>query len=233
MTPAFVILVLLTVASLALRHLQRTFFYPRRGLMPDVVDDIHIMLRHFESALAEHAPDVLAALHPGLSDDDIRAIEVQYWVRLSDDMRALYGWRDGSPPDSRIELIPGHRFVPLEEALEQRERQRRELSTQPVVQRIATWVFAGHRFKWLTVLDDLCGDGYFYDPSRRRRGGSFFYHFAEDRQYRFFPSVANFLAGAIECYGSGIYRRSRTGRSAEDHERSFELWSRYAAWPDT
>jgi hypothetical protein len=99
------------------------------------------------------------------------------------------------------------------------------------VQRIAYWVFAGHRTKWLTVLDDLCGDGYFYDPSRRGSAGSFFYHFAEDRQYRIFPALSNFLTGVIECYESGIYRSGRRGRAGEDFERSFELWARYAAWP--
>lgn len=29
----------------------------------------------------------------------------------------------------------------------------------------------------------------------RRAGGSFFYHFVEDRQYRFFPTMSSFLGG--------------------------------------
>lgn len=232
MPTVIVILILLVVAALMLRHLQRTFFYPRPRSMPDAVDEnIDATLKRFEDALQQHAPDVLAALQPGLPDERIRAIESRYRLRLTDDLRALYRWRNGSSTDEQIELIPGHRFLPLEYAAEQREGLRQQVSEQTLVQRIAYRVFAGHRTKWLTVLDDLCGDGYFYDPSRRGSAGSFFYHFAEDRQYRFFPALSNFLSGAIECYESGIYRSGRRGRAGEDFARSFELWARYAAWP--
>jgi hypothetical protein len=186
------------------------------------------MLRRFEATLEKHAPDVLATLQPGLPDEEIRAIESRYRLRLTDEMRALYGWRNGSPPEPRVDLIPGHWFVPLDYAAEQRGGVGQELSAAPIVQRLAYWVFAGHTGTWLTVLDDLCGDGYFYDPSRRGRPGSFFYHFAEVREYRFFPSLANFLAGAIECYETGIYRSGRRGQAGEDHDRSYELWARYA-----
>lgn len=227
-------LILLIVAGLMLRHLQRAFFYPHPRSMPEAVgESIDATLKRFEDALHQHAPDVLAALQPGLSDERIREIESRHRLRLTDDLRALYRWRNGSVPEPRVDLIPGHWFVPLEYAAEEREARRRQVSDASLVQRIAYWVFAGHRTKWLTVLDDLCGDGYFYDPSRRRSAGSFFYHFAEDRQYRFFPALSNFLAGAIECYESGIYRSGRRGAAGEDVERSFELWARYAAWPGT
>jgi cell wall assembly regulator SMI1 len=219
---------------LILRHLQRAFFYPHPRCLPDAVDEsIDATMKRFENTLDRHAPDALAALQPGLADERIREIELRYRLRLTDDLRALYRWRNGSAPDERIELIPGHWFVPLEHAAEQREVMRQQVAAQTLVQRIAYWVFAGHRTKWLAVLDDLCGDGYFYDPARWRQSGNFFYHFAEDRQYRFFPSLANFLVGAIECYESGIYRSGRPGRDGEDFGRSFELWGRYAAWPRT
>ena len=234
MTTAIIILILATVVAFMLRHLQRAFFYPRPRSMPDAVDEgIDAALKRFEDALRRHAPDVLAALPPGLPDERIREIESRYRLRLTDDLRALYCWRNGSTPDQRADLVPGHWFVPLEYAADQREGLRQQVAAQALVQRIAYWAFAGHRTKWLTVLDDRCGDGYFYDPSRRRAGGSFFYHFAEDRHYRFFPTLSNFLAGATECYESGIYRIGRRGPAGEDFERSFELWGRYAASPVT
>jgi len=145
-------------------------------------------------------------------------------------MRALYRWRNGSPPDALTQLIPGHRFVPLDHAARTRDERRVQASAGPLVERIAYLVFAGHRTNWLVVLDDLCGDGYFYDPARRHQGGNFFYHFAEDRQYRFFPSLANFLAGASECYETGIYRAGRRGSAGENYDRSFSLWQRYASF---
>ncbi len=232
MTTGIVILILSVVAVLMLLHLQRAFFYPYPRSMPDPVDEsIGATLKRFEDALQQYAPDVLASLQPGLTDERIREIESGYRLRLTDDLRALYRWRNGSASDQRAELIPCHWFVPLEYAAELRDGVRSQVSGQTLVQRIAHWAFAGHRTKWLTVLDDLCGDGYFYDPSRRRRGGSFFYHFAEDRRYLFFPALSNFLAGAIECYESKIYRPGRRGGSDEDFERSFEIWGRYATRP--
>lgn len=234
MTTAIVILVLLVVAALALRHLQLRFFYPPPGRMPPAADDDFTRaLGRFEAALAEHAPQALSALQPGLSEEQIREIESRYRLRLTDEIRALYRWRNGSPPDARIELIPGHRFLPLDYAAGEREEQRRQVTAAPFLQRVAYAIFAGHRTNWLTVLDDLCGDGYFYDPGRRGRAGSFFYHFAEDMHYRYFPSPASFLTGAAECYETGIYRSGRRGAAGEDHERSFALWARYASSPGT
>jgi cell wall assembly regulator SMI1 len=233
MLTLLVILILLIVVALILRHLLRTFFYPRPPhSMPDVVDaDLDSALRRFESALGQHAPDVLAALQPGLSHEQICEIEAKYRLWLSDDMRTLYLWRNGSVQADRVELIPGHSFISLEDAAELRYGLRQQLSTQPLMQRLAYWVLAGHRTTWLTVLDDLCGDGYFYDPSRGRTSGSFFYHFAQDRQYRFFPSLSNFLAGASECYERGIYRKGQRDSTAEVFERSHEIWAKYSAWP--
>jgi hypothetical protein len=199
--------------------------------MPDAVDeDIDTAIKRFESALQQYAPDALAALQPGLLDDRISEIERRYRFRLTDDLRALYRWRNGSAPEQRVELVPAHWFVPLEYAAEQRASVNNQVSNLTITQRIAFWIFASHRAKWLMVLDDICGDGYFYDPTRRRSAGNFFYHFAEDGQYRFFPTMSNFLAGAIECYESQIYRSGRRDGAGENFERSFELWPRYAAW---
>jgi hypothetical protein len=233
MTPT-VILALVVVAALLTRQLQREFFYPSPRSMPDAVDEsIDSALAQFEAALDRHAPEVLRGLQPGLSNEQIREIESQHRLRLTDDLRSLYRWRNGSDPNQLTELIPGHRFLPLNYAAEEREELRRQASGQTLVQRIMYWVFAGHRTKWLTVLDDLCGDGYFYDPARRRSRGSFFFCFAEDCRYGYFPTLSNFLAGATECYESGIYRSGRGSHASEDHERSFELWGQYAAWPRT
>jgi cell wall assembly regulator SMI1 len=227
-------LILAAVALVAIRHLVRTFFYPSPTAFPKVVaDDIDTALARFEQALHRHAPDTLAALQPGLSDAQIDAIEREHHLRLTDDLRALYRWRNGSPPDARIDLIPGHRFVPLNEAAAFPSLMRQQLAGIAAVQWLAHAIFAGHRTGWLPILDDGAGDGYFYDPARRRRraGGGFFYHFAQDRHYRFFPALANFLVGAAECYETGIYRAGRRGRSGEDFERSFALWSQYATSP--
>lgn len=232
MATIITILAVAAVFLIAARHLQRSFFYPRPTQLPENVDgDTEALLKRFEAALRAHLPDVLDALQPGLSEDQISAIESQFGFRLTGELRALYRWRNGSAPEPRHDLIPGHTFLPLDHAAQLRAEHRRQISAAPLVQRIAYYIFAGHRTNWLTVLDDGCGDGYFYDPAARRRPGNFFYHFAEDRQYRFFPSLTNFLAGASECYESRIYRAGHRGRAAENYEQSFPLWQRYSAWP--
>ena len=231
MMPAIALLLFMLLGGIAVRHLARTFFYPRPAKGPAALTgDVEAALARFEAALAAHAPGVLCALRPGLADERIRAIEREYGLRLTDDLRALYRWRDGSASDDGVDLIPGHWFVPLEEAARMRVEQRRQVAAAPFVQRAAFAIFAGHRTGWLPVLDDGAGDGYFYDPGRRR-ACALFYHFAEDRDYRFFPSLGNFLGGAAECYETGIYRVGRRGEIDEDYERSFELWPRYASSP--
>ena len=232
MAPIITILVVAAVVIIAARHLQRSFFYPRPTRLPENVEgDTEVLLKRFESALRVHAPEVLDALQPGLSEHQIAAIESQFGFRLTGEPRSLYMWRNGGVPDLQHDLIPGHRFLPLGDAAQLRAEHWRQVWNAPLIQRTAFYIFAGHRTNWLTVLDDGCGDGYFYDPGRRSRPGSFFYHFAEDRQYRFFPSLTNFLAGATECYESRIYRAGRKGSAAENYERSFPLWQRYSAWP--
>src|SRR4051812_22287986 len=89
-----------------LRHLQRAFFYLRPRSMPEAVDgSTDATLKRFEDALRQHAPDVLATLQPGLSDERIREIDARFRLRLTDDLRALYRWRNGSAPEQRVELI--------------------------------------------------------------------------------------------------------------------------------
>jgi hypothetical protein len=133
------------------------------------------------------------------------------------------------PRNEKIpDFIPGHWFVPLSEALLLRDQMARETRTLPLTQRLVHASVAGHRMGWLHVLDDGCGDGYFYDPARRGREGSFFYTFTEDRQFHYFRTLGDFLAGVMECYKSGIYRAGADAQVEEDFKKSFSLWSRFA-----
>jgi cell wall assembly regulator SMI1 len=231
MTTAVAIIVFGVLGAVAIRHLVRTFYYPApTRSAPTVNEDIDAALARFEAALRTHAPNVLDQLRPGLTDEEIARIERAYRLRLTDELRALYRWRDGSPPDPLVEFIPGHRFRPLEEAAKERIELPRQAAGSSFVAWAAFIIVAGHRMGWLHVFDDLCGDGYFHDPRRRRRG-ALFYHFAEVHDYRYFPTLANFLVGAAECYETGIYQVGRRGRTSEDHERASELWAAYASTP--
>jgi hypothetical protein len=110
-------------------------------------------------------------------------------------------------------LIPGHRFLSLEEIVRERAAMRQQRSAESWLQRPAHAVFAGHRNSWITIMEDLAGDGYFYDPARKTSGGSFFYCFAEEGSYLYFPSFRNFIAAILDCYDSDAFRPAVGGKS--------------------
>ena len=119
------ILVLGLLAAMCLRRLQRAIFYPSPASMPSAVAvDLGAALGRLESALAKHSPRVLDALQPGLSDEEISTIQSEHRMHLTDDLKALYRWRNGSPSGVGVELIPGMRFVSLQEAARMRDEMR-------------------------------------------------------------------------------------------------------------
>lgn len=228
---AFALIAAIVVTlSLAGPWMQRAFFYPKaRGLPPVVSQTTDQLLTELQSVLETHAPIVARTLQPGLSGAQIAALEGQGGFRLSDDLRALYRWHNGIPTNSSVGLLAGQRFVPLDEVVRQRALVEQQLISAPRPQRAAFSVFAGHRTGWIQVLDDGAGDGYFYDPKRTDAEGAFFYHFAEVRYYLWFPSVRNFLAGVIECYGSHSVKIAADGNTLdEDSDRTDKIWRRFA-----
>jgi cell wall assembly regulator SMI1 len=237
MTPAVIVIaVVLFVAGnvLLARLALRRFFYPRPRTFPPPApatdgQTTEQLLAKLDEVLDRHARGVAVALRPGLTDEQINALEWKHHCTLSEDLRALYRWHDGMPRGEKTpDLIPGHWFVPLAEAMQLREQMRREVRSIPPAARLVHAAVAGHRLGWLHVLDDGCGDGYFYDPDRRNRDGSFFFHFAQDRQYHYFRALADFVAGVIECYESGAYHSNAAGAVDEDFKKSSSLWPRFA-----
>jgi cell wall assembly regulator SMI1 len=233
-TPVLIALavVLFVAANVLLARLAlRMFFYPRpREFPPPATDQsVEQLLAKLDEVLERHSPGVAVALRPGLTDEQINALEWKHHCALSDDLRALYRWHDGMPRGEKTpEFIPGHWFVPLGEALNLRELISRETKALPPTQRLIHAAVAGHRVGWVHVLDDGCGDGYFFDPARRGRAGSFFFLVTEDREYRYFRTLADFLAGVIECYESGVYRAGAGGEANEDFTKAMSLWPRFA-----
>jgi len=199
----------------------RSFFYPKpRGLPPVVPETTEQLLARLQIVLESNAPVVARSLQPGLSDAQISELESQGGFRLSSDLRALYRWRNGLPTNSIVGLLPGQRFVPLEEATQERSLIRQQSG-------VAFKIFAGHRKGWLRVLDDGAGDGYFYDPERSDSQGAFFFHFAEVGEYLWFPSLRNFLSGVIECYQTQAVKMAADGKNIdEDAERTEKIWGR-------
>ena len=221
---------ILVVLVLAGPYAQRSFFYPKaRGLPAVVGETAEQLLTRLQAVLETNVPPVAKTLLPGLSTARISELETQGGFRLSDDLRAFYRWRNGMPTNSATGLLPGQRFVPLDEVVQELTLARQQLDSASASQRAALSVFAGHRKGWVTVLDDGAGDGYFYDPKRTDVEGAFFYHMAEVRYYVWFPSFRNFLAGAIECYESCAIKLATNGTDLDENlEHTERIWSRFS-----
>jgi cell wall assembly regulator SMI1 len=230
MTTLAIVIIIVVGLILAAPSIQRSFFYPKpRGLPPVVSQTTEQLLARLQAVLETNVPVVASAVQPGLSDAQIAALESQGGFRLSDDLRAFYRWHNGITRTSTIGLLAGQRFVPLDEVVQERLLVGQQVASGSGVQRAAFSVFAGHRKGWIQILDDGAGDGYFYDPKRTDSEGAFFYHFAEDSHYLWFPSVRNFLAGVIECYESRAVRSGADGKSLdEDFDRTQKIWERFA-----
>jgi cell wall assembly regulator SMI1 len=223
------IVVVVVILILAAPYLQRSFFYPKPQGLPPVVDQsTEQLLASLKTVLEIKSPTVTRSLQPGLVDDQILALESQGGFRLSDDLRALYRWHNGMSTNSTDGLLPGHRFVPLDEIVSERSLMRQQVDSASSDQRAAFAVFAGHTKGWIHLFDDGAGDGYFYDPERPESDGAFFYHMAEVGYYVWFPSLRNFLSGTIECYESGAITLATNGEDLDvEYDQTEVIWQRY------
>ncbi len=201
----------------------RSFFYPKASALPPrVSDSTDQLLARLQTVLESNAVPVANSLQDGLSDAQILAFEMQGGFRLSDDLRATYRWHNGMSSSNSIGLLPGLRFLPLDEIVSGLASARQQSG-------FAHKIFAGHRRGWLHILDDGAGEGYFWDPQRNDNEGAFFFYFAEANYYIWFPSVRNFLSGVIECYQSGAVKLEPDGKAfEEDAERTGNIWRRLA-----
>jgi len=216
--------------KLAGQLLPQSESYPKpRGLPPVVSETTEQLLEKLQAFLERKAPAVAQALRPGLTVEQIAALESQGGFRLPDDLRAFYRWHDGMVANVNVGLLPGHRFLPLQDVVNERTLLAKQAGATTSAQQAAFEAFAGYRKQWLHVLDDGAGDGYFYDPNRTAVDGAFFFHFAELGHYRWFPSFRNFLFGLIECYETGAIKPASNGQGIdEDFELTEQIWQRLA-----
>ena len=96
--------------------------YPRPTKLADrTTVPLSQLLNQYERVLLRVCPDSHAALQPGLTPQQIEALELEYDITLTDELRTLYSWRNGSDPTKRVDAFPYMRFVPLREALDARD----------------------------------------------------------------------------------------------------------------
>ncbi len=193
-------------------------YYPEAGPMPPVVSEsMDEALARFEAALAKHAPLSLEHLQPALSAERIAELEQEGGFQLTDEMRALYRWRNGVPPKDLTEIIPLHNFRSLEEAAE-RHKEVSKSSNDPII---------GHMAVWVPVFGNPFGDGYFCDPTRSPEQGAVFECSIELGSFRFYPSLRNLLVGLAECYETGAFTMDAQGQLNDDYDKTSEILRKY------
>lgn len=212
------------------------FFYPLAPPMPPVVNGtMPEILDHLESVLRTNSPQVLATLRPGISLEQISQLEQQYHAQIPDDIKAIYEWHDGASAmttTNYLDFIPIHRFVPLEDMLEEKADEAKGAAAGTLAQHAAYRVFAGYRDNWYCLLDDGSGNGYFFDPTRKPAEGAIFCAFVEDNEFTFFPSAKNLMAGIARCYEQGAYRIKPSSSNLQvdqDFEQSAKIWNEFGA----
>lgn len=230
---ATILLVVVVGLYVAKSHLSKVL-YPAAPSMPaEVSETMPVILVQLEATLKTNAAHVLECLQPGLTPDRIAELEKQYAVSLPEDIKSLYQWHNGSRPQTNVldgYFIPTHRFMPLEEALE--EHANIQNGKAPLAQTLAYKIFAGHRNSWIALFEDVAGDGYWYDLNRKPSEGSIFYNFGETGNYMFFPSARNLMSGIVKCYATGAFsvkEGSTPPQLVEVFQLAEKVWNEFGA----
>jgi hypothetical protein len=206
--------------------------YPPAPAMPPVVAiPVEDLLATYEAFLKANAPAVLGVLQTGLSDSDIDKLETLHSIKLTNDLRALYRWRNGTPQSANLNAFPNHEFVPLDVALTNRDELRKQVESGTPEEQQIDAAYAGHRDAWLGLIVDLAGDGHFFDPARSESQGSFFFCFNEDGSSIFYPAFRNYLAAVVEGQKAGVFVTGPRGVDTADFVKAQALWQQFGAAP--
>jgi cell wall assembly regulator SMI1 len=226
------IVVVLVVLNLW-RSVSTGSSYPTPLSMPPVVaESMPAAIARLEAALKEHAPAVLESLQPGLTIEQIEQLETANSIKLTDELRALYQWRNGVPEGVYTNLTPLHRFASLEENLSGRRASQQQLAEASAVERIAHNTLVGYKMAWIPIFEDIAGDGYFYDPTRSVAEGAYFDSFLETGSYEFYPSLRNLLIALAECYESKAYFVEDAGQLNADFAAAQAIHAKYSSSVD-
>jgi len=127
------------------------------------------------------------------------------------------------------DLIPIHRFLPLEKSLADKAL---DWKGATAAQRAVVGSLISYLSSWICLFDDGAGNGYWFDPQRKPAEGAVFSQFTEDASFVFFPSAKNLMAGVAKCYETGAYRikpGSTPPELDEDFQLAAKIWDEFGA----
>ena len=171
------------------------------------------LLNEIEKSLQQLDHPCVDHLNPGISSQQIQELFEEIPLQPTQDLRALYTWRNGSEDSEGITLgelafFPGFYLMSLEESiqtyLELRERN-------------------GWDKFWFPIFASGGGDFYAMNLAPEAQGQILgFYVFEEEGQVEYW-SLKSMLATLKACYEQGIIFRNEQGYLDMDYRKHAEI----------
>lgn len=154
------------------------------------------LIQKLDNYLSLLRPDYYLELAPPLDDSQLDKLEAHYKIKLSEDLRTLYKWKNGQRADCYEAFVNNSMFIPLHQALYDAS----ELTSMIGLDfEIENW----WNENWIPIFQNGGGDNICYDLRGIFTGtqGQLveFWHADNDRNV-IAPSLEAFFSKIIEFY---------------------------------
>lgn len=176
------------------------------GNITQLLDEIEKCLQQLHHSCLDH-------LNPGLSFQKIQELFEEIPLQPTQDLRALYTWRNGSEDSEGITLgelafFPGFYLMSLEESIQ----------TYLELRETDAWGKS-----WFPIFASGGGDFYAMNLAPEAQGQILgFYVFEEEGQVEY-RSLKSMLATLKACYEQGIIFRNEQGYLDMDYRKHAEI----------
>jgi cell wall assembly regulator SMI1 len=156
------------------------------------------LLNRLDQYLSTKRADYYAALQPGLSAEEITALEKEYNVRIPADLHALYAWKNGQKQDVYDAFVNNSMFLSLQHALDTARELTGMIRTDFEME---NWWHPA----WIPLFDNGGGDYICYDTAGVFTGikGQLieFWHADNDRD-TIAPDLTTFITAVNQLYAT-------------------------------
>ena len=175
-------------------------------MIPQLLNEIEKCLQHLDHPCVDH-------LNSGISSQQIQELFEEIPLQPTQDLRALYTWRNGSEDSEGITLgdlafFPGFYLMSLEESiqtyLELRERE--------------AWIKS-----WFPIFANGGGDFYAMNLAIEAQGEMIGYYIYEEEPQIEYNSLESMLQPFKECYKQGIIFQNEQGYLDMDYRKHAEI----------
>lgn len=157
---------------------------------------MHNLIQKLDNYLSTLRPDYYSELNEPLDDSQLDKLEAYYKIKIPEDLRTLYKWKNGQKQNCYEALVNNSTFVPLHQALYDASELNPMIGTDFDVE---NW----WNENWIPIFQNGGGDSICYDLKGIFTGDAGqlveFWHEDNDRNV-ISTSLAIFFAKIIEFY---------------------------------